>query len=428
MPSLHRRVTLAACAVLLVQALAGLAAGKSLTAPPNEPLGSVAAPAGEPLHVHGTGTLVVDGNLSTAAVHAPGADGPAIVLEADRAIVLTGNASLEAADGRSGADANGTGTVHAGDGGDGGDIRLRAEQVRADGALVSPGDGGPGGHSHAIGAPDALAIGGAGGDAGQLRVEATLSGALDHESGDGGDGGLARAQGEDGEDCTEEDGSGETDNRSAEPPNTDGSGQDANATAEDGACGPVDGTGGKGGDAEARGGPGGTAPNGTGGTGGAAYAIGGKGGDGMDACFETIEAAEASNVTRAGHGGTGGGAVALGGDGGPGLVGGTGGLAFSKTEGGDGGNSTSPPLGTGSGGPNFDQETSRMAGEPGQGGPGVDGGGGGPATIRGIAGDGGDHCGPLPTRGLQDVPVPGLTALVAIAVVAVSVRTLRPTT
>lgn len=404
-----------ATAVILLVALlsAPAAAGLTLDLEDGTRLGDREAPPGDPLTIEARGDLVVDGALATSAPARPGADGPDLILRVEGTLVLADGATLRAADGHLGSDAGGLVEAIGSRGGDGGDVLVTAERIRAQGALLVAGDGAAGGDAIAVGNPHALALGGDGGDAGEIRLVGTLLGALDRHPGDGGDGGRAHATGQDGEDCTADRGASQTDNRSAAPPNLDGSGQDANATAEPGTCGPVDGQGGRGGDAEARGGQGGTAPNGTGGDGGDAYALGGRGGDGMDACFESVEAAEASGITNAGSGGHGGGAVALGGDGGPGATGGDGGFAFARTEGGDGGNATNPPIGYGDGGWNFDPFHTESRVKGGDGGPGATGGGGGDAVGRGFGGDGGGHCGPLPRQYAWE-GVPGPSSGVAI--------------
>lgn len=335
---------------------------------------------GEPIVVEAKDDLIITGDISTHAPAAPGSQGPSIRIETTGTLWLGQGASLVAADGTDGHDAEGLGTVEASKGGDGGSIHLAASRIVSHGARLAAGDGGHGGTALAGGIPDALARGGQGGAGGSIAIDGPLEGPLERRPGDGGSGGHAEASGQDA--CDGSEGSHDTSDQNGTVLPT-GDGADAQAAGGEGGCGAVDERAGTGGTARAYGGDGGPSEQGVGGAGGDANATGGTGGPGADACFPSQREAAEAGIEHAGHGGHGGSVEAEAGDGGPGTTGGAGGAARTHTAGGPGGNFT-PPIARGGGG-SAPAPDGFIRATGGDGGPGIVGGPGGAAgqTLEG---------------------------------------------
>lgn len=358
------------------------------------------------------GDLTLDRDIIAPPGDSPGDNGTDVWIQVGGALVLGNGVQIRASDGIDGRSVDQDAEAVAGAGGRGGNIWIEAQVVIANGNHLMAGNGGNGGSAISLGDPDAYAVGGAGGMGGVVAVHrsTTLIGKIHVDGGDGGDGGPATGKGADHE-CDSRDG--EADRDEGKEGEMDERGGDATAQGERASCGPVDGDGGKGGGAHAFGGKGGMSIQGDGGRGGNAVAFAGVSGSGMDACFPSSEAAEASGIRRAGNGGYGGDYQAVGGDGGEAMQplggdGGAGGSAEAGAWSGYGGNATAP---IGRGNPLGSDPDGLYEVIGGNGGTGASGGNGGGAaggiTHLGIGG----YCG-----GEEDY-IPGVNVLIVIALI-----------
>lgn len=359
-------------------------------------------------------SLDVDGTLSGAASSAPisitsstlsllpssarpgspsiqgavGSDGGDLFILARGVLTIAGRTELRAQGGGAGGAGQhqdpSAALAEGGTGGDGGSVTLRS-RTRIDVApaalcTIQSGDGGDGGRADATGLPSgstnvaasAVARGGHGGGAGTFTIESNdameIQGAIDLESGAGGNGAVGNALGADGLPADTEfmaQKGGDADARGgaggASPASqlgvfnlTGGSLNQGGGAGGDGGPavavpgrGGTGGTmhrdGGPGGDAVARGGDGGScgvlvngAPVSAGGNGGSVLVQGGRGGEGYNACLDLSP--------TGGDGGSGGNVQAEDGEPGNGTPAGTAnGVALSQcANGGGGGRGTEP--------------------------------------------------------------------------------------